>query len=105
MGRRLWSRAYVDGNGGNMAIRVGEDLALCTPTLVSKGSLKPEDLCLVDFAANHVYRIGANLEGGAIVIVLWDETDGPKTRSRVATWTVDSNGGYSPSALPSHGRK
>ena len=59
----------------------------------------------VDFAANHVYRIGANLEGGAIVIVLWDETDGPKTRSRVATWTVDSNGGYSPSALPSHGRK
>ncbi len=42
MGRRLWKRAYVDGNGGNMAIRVGEDIALCTPTLVSKGSLKPE---------------------------------------------------------------
>jgi hypothetical protein len=59
----------------------------------------------VEFAANHVYRIGANLEGGAIVIVLWDETGGPKTRSRVATWTVDSNGEYSESALPSHGPK
>ncbi len=49
VGHRLWQREYVDGNGGNIAIRVGEDLALCTPTLVSKGSLKPEDMCLVDF--------------------------------------------------------
>jgi L-fuculose-phosphate aldolase len=52
VGRRLWQRAYVDGNGGNIAIRVGEDLALCTPTLVSKGFMKPEDMCLVDFAGN-----------------------------------------------------
>jgi L-fuculose-phosphate aldolase len=48
IGRRLWQRAYVDGNGGNMAIRVAEDIALCTPTLVSKGFLKPSDLCFVD---------------------------------------------------------
>jgi L-fuculose-phosphate aldolase len=48
IGRRLWQRAYVDGNGGNIAIRVGEDLALCTPTLVSKGFMKPEDMCIVN---------------------------------------------------------
>ncbi|HLH55400.1 MAG TPA: class II aldolase/adducin family protein [Verrucomicrobiae bacterium] len=48
IGRRLWQRAYVDGNGGNIAIRVGDDIALCTPTLVSKGFMKPEDMCLVD---------------------------------------------------------
>lgn len=54
MGRRLWQRAYVDGNGGNMAVRVGEDIAICTPTLVSKGSLKPEDMCLVDFQGNQL---------------------------------------------------
>lgn len=48
IGRRLWQRAYVDGNGGNLAIRVGEDLALCTPTLISKGFMQPEDMCLVD---------------------------------------------------------
>jgi L-fuculose-phosphate aldolase len=54
MGRRLWQRAYVDGNGGNMAVRVGEDIAICTPTLVSKGSLKPEDMCLVDFEGNQL---------------------------------------------------
>jgi L-fuculose-phosphate aldolase len=54
MGKRLWQRAYVDGNGGNMAIKVGDDIAICTPTLVSKGSLKPEDLCLVDFEGNQL---------------------------------------------------
>ncbi len=48
IGRRMWEREYVDGNGGNLAIRVGEDIALCTPTLVSKGFMKPEDMCLVD---------------------------------------------------------
>jgi L-fuculose-phosphate aldolase len=54
IGRRLWGRAYVDGNGGNIAIRVGEDIALCTPTLVSKGFMKPEDMCLVDFEGNQL---------------------------------------------------
>jgi len=48
VGRRLWQRAYVDGNGGNLSIRLTEDVVLCTPTLVSKGFMKPEDLCLVD---------------------------------------------------------
>jgi len=55
IGRRLWQRAYADGNGGNIAIRVGEDIALCTPTLVSKGFMKPEDMCLVDFAGNQLF--------------------------------------------------
>ena len=54
IGRRLWQRAYVDGNGGNIAIRVGEDIALCTPTLVSKGFMKPEDVCLVDLEGNQL---------------------------------------------------
>jgi L-fuculose-phosphate aldolase len=52
IGRRLWQRAYVDGNGGNIAVRVAEDIALCTPTLVSKGFLKPEDMCFVDLEGN-----------------------------------------------------
>lgn len=54
IGRRLWQRAYVDGNGGNIAIKVGEDLVLCTPTLVSKGFMKPEDMCLVDMEGNQL---------------------------------------------------
>jgi len=54
VGRRLWQRAYVDGNGGNIAVRVGDDIALCTPTLVSKGFMKPEEMCLVDFEGNQL---------------------------------------------------
>src|SRR3954464_5319763 len=54
VGRRLWQRAYVDGNGGNIAILVGEDIALCTPTLVSKGFMKPADMCLVDLSGNQL---------------------------------------------------
>jgi L-fuculose-phosphate aldolase len=48
IGRRIWERGYVDGNGGNLTIRVGDNLCLCTPTLISKGFMKPEEMCLVD---------------------------------------------------------
>ncbi len=54
IGRRLWQRAYVDGNGGNIALKVAEDLVLCTPTLISKGFMKPEDMCLVDLEGNQL---------------------------------------------------
>jgi L-fuculose-phosphate aldolase len=48
VGRKLWQRSYVDGNGGNISIRLAENAVLCTPTLVSKADLTPQDLCLVD---------------------------------------------------------
>ncbi|MBQ6457567.1 MAG: class II aldolase/adducin family protein [Kiritimatiellae bacterium] len=54
MGRRIYSRGYTDGNGGNLSVRVGEDLVLCSPTLCSKGFMKPEDICLVDMDAGQL---------------------------------------------------
>ncbi len=48
IGRRIWEKDYVDGNGGNITIRVGDNLVLCTPTLISKGFMRPEELCLID---------------------------------------------------------
>ncbi len=54
VGRKLWQRQYVDGNGGNISSRVGGGLVLCTPTLVSKGDLRPEDLCLVDLGGKQI---------------------------------------------------
>jgi len=68
VGRRLWQRAYVDGNGGNLAVRVGNDLALCTPTLVSKGFMKPADLCLVDFEGRQL--LGAKKRTSEILMHL-----------------------------------
>ena len=54
MGRRLYNRGYTDGNGGNLSVRVGEDLVLCSPTLCCKGFMKREDICLVDMNAGQL---------------------------------------------------
>jgi L-fuculose-phosphate aldolase len=48
IGRRIWAKDYVDGNGGNITVRVGDNLVLCTPTLISKGFMAPEEMCLID---------------------------------------------------------
>ena len=54
MGRRIYQKGYTDGNGGNISVRVGEDLVLCTPTLCCKGFMKREDICLVDMNAGQL---------------------------------------------------
>ena len=48
MGQRMWQRGLVEGNSGNLALRVADDLVICTPTQISKGFMRPEDLSLVD---------------------------------------------------------
>jgi L-fuculose-phosphate aldolase len=52
VGRKLWERQYVDGNGGNISARLGSQYLLCTPTMVSKGDMEPDDICLSDLAGN-----------------------------------------------------
>ncbi len=49
IGRRMWEREYTDGNGGNLVVRVGDNLFLTTQTLISKGFMRPETISLVDF--------------------------------------------------------
>lgn len=52
VGHKMWGRNMVDGNGGNITVRVGDNLVLCTPTLRSKGELLVDDIALVDFDGN-----------------------------------------------------
>ncbi|MGO9438562.1 MAG: class II aldolase/adducin family protein [Terracidiphilus sp.] len=52
VGRKLWERSYVDGNGGNISVRLGAHFVLCTPTLISKRDLAPADICLCDLDGN-----------------------------------------------------
>ncbi|MGJ8644906.1 MAG: class II aldolase/adducin family protein [Luteolibacter sp.] len=52
VGHKMWGRNMVDGNGGNITVRVGDNLVLCTPTLRSKGELQEEDIALVDLDGN-----------------------------------------------------
>jgi L-fuculose-phosphate aldolase len=48
IGRRIYNKGFAAGNDGNISCRLGPNEVLCTPTMVSKGFLKPEDLCTVD---------------------------------------------------------
>jgi L-fuculose-phosphate aldolase len=54
VGRKLWMRQFVDGNGGNISYRIGPNEVICTPTLVSKYDLTPEDLSMVDLDGNQI---------------------------------------------------
>jgi len=51
-GRKLWERGYVDGNGGNISVRLGAKYVLCTPTMMSKRDMQPADICLSDLEGN-----------------------------------------------------
>lgn len=54
VGKKLWDRQYVDGNGGNISYRITEDRVICTPTLLSKVDLTVDDFCLVDLEGNQL---------------------------------------------------
>lgn len=54
VGRKLWLRQYVDGNGGNISYRIGPNEVICTPTLISKYDITPDDLCMVDLDGNQI---------------------------------------------------
>ena len=54
IGRRIWLKGFCAGNEGNHSYRLGPDRFLCTPTGISKGNLKPDDLCVVDSEGKQV---------------------------------------------------
>src|SRR5918993_337777 len=54
IGRRIWLKGFCAGNEGNHSYRLGENRILCTPTGISKGNLKPDDLCVVDLEGKQV---------------------------------------------------
>jgi L-fuculose-phosphate aldolase len=49
IGRRVYAKGFAAANDGNISIRLNDREILCTPTMVSKGFMKPEDLCKVDY--------------------------------------------------------
>ena len=54
IGDRLYTKGFAAANDGNISVRVGRNEVLCTPTLISKGFMTPEDLCLVDLEGNQL---------------------------------------------------
>lgn len=54
IGRRLYAKGFAAANDGNISVRVGDNQVLCTPTMHSKGFLKPEDICTVDMTGKQI---------------------------------------------------
>ncbi len=56
IGRWMHQKGWVAANDGNISVRLDEERILCTPTRISKGRMRPEDLIIVD-------REGRKIEG------------------------------------------
>lgn len=56
MGRRLWQRNLVGATEGNLSCRLGNLGFLCTPSGLSKGHLKADDLVVIDAAGQPLRR-------------------------------------------------
>ena len=54
IGRRVYNKGFAAANDGNITVRLNDKEVLCTPTMVSKGFMKPEDMCLVDLEGNQL---------------------------------------------------
>ena len=54
VGRKLYAKGFAAANDGNISCRVDERTVLCTPTMVSKGFLKPDDICTVDMTGKQI---------------------------------------------------
>lgn len=56
IGRLVYQKGWVAANDGNITVRLGPDRMLATPTGISKGMMRPDDLIICDLE-------GKKLEG------------------------------------------
>lgn len=54
IGRRVYNKGFAAANDGNISIRVGENEVLCSPTMICKGFMTPDDICAVDMKGNQI---------------------------------------------------
>src|SRR3954471_9097610 len=75
IGRRVYNKGFAAANDGNISYRLSEDRVLCTPTRVSKGFMKPDDLCIVDMDGK---QVSGNRKRSSEILLPWAI---PKERS------------------------
>jgi L-fuculose-phosphate aldolase len=54
IGRRIYERGFVAANAGNISCRLTAEEVICTPTMISKGFMRPDDLCLIDMTGKQL---------------------------------------------------
>lgn len=54
IGRRVYAKGFAAANDGNISVRVGPNEVVCSPTMICKGFMKPEDICAVDLDGKQI---------------------------------------------------
>ena len=54
IGKRIYQREFSAANDGNITYRLNDNEVLCTPTMQSKGFLKPDDIATIDFTGKQI---------------------------------------------------
>jgi L-fuculose-phosphate aldolase len=54
IGRRVYAKGFAAANDGNITYRLNEREILCTPTMICKGFMTPDDICVVDYNGNQL---------------------------------------------------
>ncbi len=54
IGDRIYKKGFAAANDGNISYRVSDSEVVCTPTGISKGFMKPDDLCVVDMDGKQI---------------------------------------------------
>ncbi|MEC8557224.1 MAG: class II aldolase/adducin family protein [Planctomycetota bacterium] len=54
IGRRIYNKGFAAANDGNITVRISDNEVLCTPTMHSKGFLKPDDISTVDMTGKQI---------------------------------------------------
>src|SRR3989304_3400941 len=78
IGDRLYKKGFAAANDGNISYRIGENEVVCTPTLMTKGFMKPDDLCIVDMEGNQVAGRRQRSSAGKLHLAIMKERPGVK---------------------------
>jgi L-fuculose-phosphate aldolase len=81
IGRRVYAKGFAAANDGNISVRLNDREVLCSPTMVSKGFLKPEDLCKVDYEGKQL--AGTRKRSSEILLHLAVYKHNPKVQAVV----------------------
>lgn len=50
----MWQRGLVAGSDGNISVRLNDEQFLCTPTMCSKGFMRPTEICLLNVGGEQI---------------------------------------------------
>ncbi len=78
IGNRMYDKSFVAANDGNISVRLGDKMIIVTPTGVSKGNMKPEQLVKMDIDGK-VY--GKNLPSSEVKMHIEVYNQNPKLRA------------------------